>query len=225
MSLGLPNRPGDAMGAAIPTLTAVLQSRYDPNNKFLNLDNLESDPGMTSHPALAGFGGDSLETSKIGPVLCKLIGQLFPDYCMLLQNLSFRDNLIQSYRDIDCLKGAELKNLREIMFSGNPVRARETKRPGGELEYRNKIKQLFPSIQILDQEGFEDEISIPVAEASADVLPETEKGSFLDTTLTADMVQDFLPKFFQLFDKDRPALLQLYAEQAQFSLSVNMDPR
>ncbi|KAI9366015.1 hypothetical protein DFJ73DRAFT_806682 [Zopfochytrium polystomum] len=242
------NVPQEFNTTAIPTLTSIIQSRYNAVSKFLNLDNLDADPAMASHPALSGFGGNVLETSKIGPVLCKLIGQICPDvltislqsnrltslrpfqtlsqYCLLLQNLSFRDNQIQSFREIEPLKGNELKNLREIMFTGNPVRDRETRRTGGEAAYRSKIKQMFPTIQILDQADFEDEIAIPsVEDNTVKELQDTEKDSFLDSPVTADMIQDFIPKFFSLFDKNRTGLFDLYADQAQFSVSVDMEPR
>jgi nuclear RNA export factor len=143
---------------SLETLATILRNRYMPESKFLNLNGLESDPAMAAHPALTGFGNDFHETQKIGPVLCKLIGQLFPDvntisvesnrltslkpfstlpqWAPLVQNLSFRDNLITSYRDIEGLKGTEVPNLRELIFAGNPVREKEVRRPGGELQYR-----------------------------------------------------------------------------------------
>ncbi|KAJ3311808.1 nuclear mRNA export, poly(A)+RNA binding protein [Blyttiomyces sp. JEL0837] len=199
---------------------------------------------MASHPSLSGFGGDSVETGKLGPVICKLIGQLFPDvltvsfqtnrlsslkpfqtlsqWCPLVQNLSFRDNLLQSYRDIEGLKGSDMTNLRELMLTGNPVREREVKRAGGEADYRNKIKQMFPSIQILDQQDYEEEISLPGIGTTAETnFTEYEKGSFMDSVVTADTVQDFILKYFNLFDKNRGALSDLYADGAFFSLAVN----
>ncbi|KAJ3029908.1 UNVERIFIED_CONTAM: hypothetical protein HDU68_010691 [Siphonaria sp. JEL0065] len=67
----------------IALLTEVLQSRYNPEGKFVTLENLPDDPRMQSNPSLSSFGSDSQETNKIGPVICKLIGQLFPDVRVL----------------------------------------------------------------------------------------------------------------------------------------------
>ncbi|KAJ3406968.1 Protein kinase, partial [Chytridiales sp. JEL 0842] len=238
--------------SSIETLTAILRSRYNPSIKFLNLSALESDPTMLSHPSLSGFGSDYNDTLKIGPVICKLIGELFPDvqtisfesnrlstlkcfaslpkWAPLLQNLSFRDNLIGSFAAVEGLKlGGETPNLRELFFVGNPIWEREKNKPGGEAEYRRKIKDMFPSLQVLDQMDFEEEISFGLPtdtlSTAGNAFPETEKGAFMDTPVSADMVQDFIRRFFPLFDKNRGALMDLYADNATFSVSVNTMPR
>ncbi|KAJ3084400.1 nuclear mRNA export, poly(A)+RNA binding protein [Rhizoclosmatium hyalinum] len=226
-------------------ITEILQSRYNQEGKFLDLANLPNDPRMQSNVSLSGFGSDSQETLKIGPVICKLVGKLFPDvmsinfhsckllslkpfatlsvYCPFVQNLCFESNMLQAYRDVEALEGHRLKNLREVIFGGNPVYDREAKKgEPGITAYRTKMKQIFPTIKILDMVPFEDEIALPeIGLPSEDALPETEKGSFMDSEVTANMVQAFIPKFFGLFDSNRPALSDVYLDNSHFSVSVN----
>ncbi|KAI9346491.1 hypothetical protein BDR26DRAFT_855669 [Obelidium mucronatum] len=233
----------------VALLTEILQSRYNIEGKFVTLENLADDPRMQSNVSLSGFGSDSVETNKIGPVICKLIGQLFPDvlsisfvsckllslkpfatlsvYCPFVQNLSFENNSLQSYRDVEALEGYKLKNLREVVFGRNPVYDREAKKgEAGLTGYRTKMKQIFPTIKMLDMIPFEEEIALPeIGLPSVDDLPETEKGSFMDSEVTANMVQAFIPKFFALFDTNRPALSQVYLENSHFSVSVNPNLR
>ncbi|KAI8854091.1 hypothetical protein BC829DRAFT_242187 [Chytridium lagenaria] len=83
----------------IQTLSNILRNRYNPDVKFLNLESLGSDPMMLSDPALSGFGTDSLETSKLGPVICKMIGQQFPD----VLTISFKSNHLTSLRPFQTL--------------------------------------------------------------------------------------------------------------------------
>jgi hypothetical protein len=55
---------------------------------------------------------------------------------------------------------------------------------------------MFPSLQVLDQIDFEEEITFGVPSTSE--LPESEKGSFMDSVVTADMIQDFVQKYVYL---------------------------
>ncbi|KAJ3134387.1 nuclear mRNA export, poly(A)+RNA binding protein [Physocladia obscura] len=233
----------------IALISDILRSRYNEDHKFVNLESLPDDPAMQSNSSLSGFGTDVQDTAKIAPVICKLVGQLFPNvlsinftgnklsnlkpfetlsvYCPLVQNLSFENNMIQTYKDLEGLRGDKLKNLREIVFSRNPVHDREAKKGEAALTgYRTKIKAIFPSIQLLDMIPFEAEVALPeIGLPSADDLPETEKGAFMDTDVTANLVQQFVPKFLALFDSNRPALSEIYTENSQFSVSVNPSVR
>ncbi|KAJ3216925.1 nuclear mRNA export, poly(A)+RNA binding protein [Dinochytrium kinnereticum] len=233
--------------SVIEVLAGVLRSRYHPEIKYLKLDALGKEAAMMSNPALSGFGSDSLETSKLGPVICKMIGQLFPEvltisfdsnnltnlrpfqslpsHVPLLQNLSFQDNLIQHYRDLEGVRGKDLPNLHELIFLSNPFREREIKKPGGEADYRRKIKDMYPSIRLLDRMLFAEEIGFDFAGAGDEGFGVTEKLSFVDHAITADLIQGFIVKFFSLFDKNRAGLVDLYADTALFSLSINQNSR
>ncbi|KAJ3029909.1 UNVERIFIED_CONTAM: Ethanolamine kinase 1 [Siphonaria sp. JEL0065] len=132
--------------------------------------------------------------------------------------------MLQSYRDVEALEGYKLKNLREVVFGRNPVYDREAKKgEAGLTGYRTKMKQIFPTIQMLDMIPFEAEIALPeIGLPSVDDLPETEKGSFMDSEITANM---FVGRFFGLFDSNRPALSDVYMENSHFSVSVNPNLR
>ncbi|KAI8839818.1 hypothetical protein BJ741DRAFT_598756 [Chytriomyces cf. hyalinus JEL632] len=233
----------------VSLLTQVLQSRYNEDGKFLNLENLAAHPGMSGNASLSGFGGDAVETIKIGPVICKLIKETFPDvqsinfqsnrlssmkpfetlyiFCPFIQNLSFQDNLIQNYRDLESLRGEKLKNLRELLLMGNPVHDREARKgEAGVNGYRTKIKQLFPSIKVLDMVPFEEEVALPeIGLPSVEELPQTIKGAFTENQVIADLIQEFIPKFFGLFDANRPRLADVYTDTSLFSISVNPNNR
>ena len=53
-----------------------------------------------------------------------------------LINLSFENNKLTSYRDIDPLPGKYFTRLRELLFIGNPVLENAKNRSGAELRYR-----------------------------------------------------------------------------------------
>ncbi|KAI8617692.1 hypothetical protein BC830DRAFT_1112449 [Chytriomyces sp. MP71] len=233
----------------VDLLREILTSLYRQDDKLLNLANLAAHPGMQQNASLSGFGSDAVETNKIGPVICKLIKELFPDvqsinlqsnrlstvkpfetlyiYCPFIQNLSFQDNLIQAYRELESLRGDKLKNLHELLLLGNPVHDREARKgEEGITAYRTKIKQMFPSLKMLDTVPFAEEVALPeIGLPSVDELPQTIKGSFVENQPIADLMQEFIPKFFALFDTNRPALADVYTSDAIFSMSVNSTSR
>ena len=69
---------GKSQISAIATLTTFLQSRYNSEAKFLNLDNMDEDPIVKNIPGLDGIGS-SHSRGKVGPVMFKLISELFPE--------------------------------------------------------------------------------------------------------------------------------------------------
>jgi hypothetical protein len=53
-----------------------------------------------------------------------------------LINLSFQNNKLSFFKDIDCFPGKDLGYLRELLLIGNPVVEKELGKPGGEANYR-----------------------------------------------------------------------------------------
>ncbi|KAJ3268057.1 nuclear mRNA export, poly(A)+RNA binding protein [Borealophlyctis nickersoniae] len=222
----------------IPTLTTLIRSRYNPEIKFLNLDNISNDPIMMS----AGVTGFPSERSQFGAVICKLIFEICPEvesitfasnqlrtlahFSTLPQrvpnvvNLSFKDNALETVRDIEPLSGRELTKLRELLMLGNPIRDRQMSSRGGDIRYKSLIKTIFPSIQVLDMEPVLEEIQFAVDATSVD-LGLKVKGGFVDSESTASTVQDFMDKYFRLFDGNRAAVADFYGDHAVFSVSVN----
>jgi hypothetical protein len=60
---------------------------------------------------------------------------------------------------------------------------------------------MFPSLQILDLVEFEQEIGfgLPSTPGKLQDLPISVKASFMDSIVTADMLQDFIPKYVHFF--------------------------
>ncbi len=236
----------------IQVLQQVLQSRYNAQAKYLNMDAFDKDPLLVQHriDGLSSYSGHA--PSKIGAVICKLIGDMFPEVesisfannnlksLMTLEtlpqrvpnliNLSFQNNNIQSYRDVDCMNGKDFVRLRELLFKGNPIAESNIGssgpvRVGGELRYRNDIKKIFPTIQILDQQPFVDDIKFDIELPSANApvqLPLAIGKSFYDSQITLGTANDFVQKYFQMFDMQRTALVDLYDPVCStFSVSIN----
>nr|KAJ3420330.1 nuclear mRNA export, poly(A)+RNA binding protein [Polyrhizophydium stewartii] len=221
-------------------LRALVRSRYVPEARRLDFDRIQEDP-FVRQERLRVFD-HSNPTSKIGQVLCKLFQEICPELETLslagnrlrtldhfstlheripnLVNLSLQDNLLSSFRDLEPLRGKELRLLREFVLIGNPVREREVTKAGGEIKYTSNIKRMFPSIQILDMQPMIEEIQFNVMAASAK-LPVSVKPGFMDSDSTASMAQQFLQMFYTLFDSNRAGLEDLYTDTAIFTLSIN----
>ncbi|KAJ3055798.1 nuclear mRNA export, poly(A)+RNA binding protein [Rhizophlyctis rosea] len=233
-----PPRPGSGPATPIiPLLTSLVQSRYNQAAKFLNLESIHNDPNVVNS-GIRTFE----ERTQFGAVICKIIHQHCPGVESIsfasnrlrtlshfeslhqqlpgLTALSFKDNQLNSLRDIEPISGKDFPNLRELLMTGNPFRERDVKRPGGDIKYRSDMKKLFPSIQVLDLEPILEDIQFGVDTMAMD-LGLSVCGGFVDSEETAKTVQDFLQKFFHVFDNNRPQLVSFYDGNAIFSLSVN----
>eukprot|EP00842_Homolaphlyctis_polyrhiza_P001396 jgi/Hompol1/2257/HPOL_005388-RA len=133
--------------------------RWNAESKTLDLDHINDDPTVSSQNIRVFDYADP--SSKLGPVLCKLIQEHCPGLETLLVggnrlkslqpfstlhqrvptlvNVSFMENELSSSRDIEPLCGKEFKQLREIIFIGNPFRERELARSGGEINYISSV--------------------------------------------------------------------------------------
>ncbi|KAG0224597.1 nuclear mRNA export, poly(A)+RNA binding protein [Actinomortierella wolfii] len=229
-----------ASRGTIDTIRLFIQSRYQ--NGFLNLENMADDEILRSAKILPP--GATTGRSEVGAVMMKVAAELFPNietvsfasnnlrslnsisaisqFLPNVQNLSFQNNQIGSYRDLLCLSGSrKLPKLRELILLENPLREREK----DDVTYRSEITKMFPSLQMLDQ--------VPVAKISfgiGDISQETDKASkrlpapvrrnFYDSPQTQATVEGFLTKFFELYDNNRAALMDIYDVNATFSLQV-----
>ncbi|KAI9205836.1 uncharacterized protein BJ171DRAFT_580486 [Polychytrium aggregatum] len=240
ISIGQSGPPPDDSGSqtAIQKLTELINSRYDSANRYLNLDNITDQLKAIGQPDLS-------ESSKLGPVLCKLFEQICPEVESIslagndiktlqpfstlptrlpnLANLSFQNNKLFSYQNIDVLPGSQLRNLKHLILLGNPIRDKLLSRPGGDLTYKSDIKKIFPSLEFLDNEQLVGEIRFDVGEEDTmeSDLPFKSCKGFMDSLGTSNVVQDFLPKFFSAFDSHRSELSNVYDNNALFSVSVN----
>ncbi|TPX39643.1 hypothetical protein SeLEV6574_g07079 [Synchytrium endobioticum] len=224
-------------GQHIIILAQVVQSRYDPDRSFLDLSSIDTDPVVIQ----AGLAEQRAESSKMWPVICKLIGEFCPqvptisfasnkfrslqpvstlrEFVPNVCALSFENNPLDKFRDLEPIRGADLKSLREVVFLDTPLRTRELAIANGDLRYRSKITALFPSITMLDQQPILAEISFDLPDTVAAPLP--IKPGFFDSDNTKQAAHHFLQTFYNLYDNNRDALISLYDDSASFSYAID----
>lgn len=224
----------------IENLKNLMFTRYNPEAQYLNLDSLNNDPSLGEKKGLIDFNA----SEKLGQVVCKLIKENFPQVKTIsfannnlrnlksfsklhfflpdLMNLSFQNNQLTTLRDLEPLNGSKFTNLRELVIADNPIKNKELQKFGNFENLKSKIKSMFPSLIMLDQEELPEGISFDVGkDLNSKSLPLQIKSSFIDSEVTGNTVQDFIIKYYTLFDTNRIGLLDLYDDNAVFSLSVN----
>ncbi|THH21303.1 hypothetical protein EW146_g226 [Bondarzewia mesenterica] len=229
-----------------------VQKRYSPETRFLNLERMSEDPLLGKArlipPGVPGSSG------KEAAVIFKLASHLKPPvrslslannhlssthglstiahYLPDLANLSLENNNLRTWKDIDTLsqlsdKKDKLKNLRELILLGNPVRERQ----GADDQYKNHIIRRFPTLEMLDKEAVA-KIAFDNPAASTSSTPHTGPVPTA-TTFPAEMrppfvagvdgniIVNFFARFFPLFDSQRAGLIDVYHESATFSFQAN----
>ncbi|KAB5595766.1 MRNA export factor mex67 [Ceratobasidium theobromae] len=187
------NRPitGSAPGRIMPIelLREFIKQRYNPELRFLNLENMADDELLKSRDILPP--DDENASRQIGPALLKLAGQLtpqpesisfannsfttlsslhlLPKFLPQLKNISFQNNELRLWKDLEAIIPHDSKHkeavssIREIILMGNPVHDQEVTK-GDLTVYRSEIIRRFPNLEMLDQEpiikiGFD--VSLP----------------------------------------------------------------
>ncbi|KAF9985274.1 nuclear mRNA export, poly(A)+RNA binding protein [Mortierella antarctica] len=224
----------------IEAIRTFIHSRH--NNGFLDLENMAADPILRAASIVPP--GGKMSRTNVGPVMMKVAKELFPgittisfasnhlkslqpisavaQYFPKLQNLSLKDNDIQHFKDIENLAGKKLSSLRELILLDNPLRDRDIAKNKDDLAYRSQITKMFPSLQVLDQVPVAPKISFGLGDiandtVSSSTLPKPIQGNFFDSPGTQAMVLEFLTSYFQLFDTNRAALVNMYDNNATFS--------
>ncbi|KAF9191411.1 nuclear mRNA export, poly(A)+RNA binding protein [Haplosporangium sp. Z 767] len=228
----------------IDAIRAFIRSRH--NNGFLNLENMAADANLRAASIVPP--GAKPGKSEIGAVMMKVASELFPEITTIsfasnrlkslipissvaqffpnLQNLSFQDNSIFSFKDLESLSGPKkLSNLRELILLDNPVRDNDIAKNKDDISYRRQITKMFPSLQVLDQVPVAPKISFGLGDITKVVVPAVTlplpvKGNFYDSPGTQAMVQEFLATYFDLFDTNRSVLEHMYDDIATFSYST-----
>lgn len=211
----------------VQALRQFLRSRYNPQVKMLDLTNMKGDPLLQQ----VGVFATASTSSKMFPALMKIadnerdmvvesvnlaqnnlqevtsvttLAQSFPD----LKNLSLADNQISRLRGIENWRH-KFRNMRELILTGNPIIANEP-------TYKDEIMKMFPRLIMLDGNVVRDESQLDVLK-----LPLPVKHTFFENPEVQSVSSNFLTSYFDLFDRDRTQLLQLYDDMSMFSLSVN----
>ncbi|KAL0073753.1 hypothetical protein F4703DRAFT_1745759 [Phycomyces blakesleeanus] len=242
---GTPEGPTkDTKLTTIDSMRLFLRSRWDAENRFLNLDNMAADPILKK--AAIRPPGVRGSNEFVGPALIKLAGEMFEDINALsladnklvdvrqistltqflptLKKLSFKDNQIKTYEAIKPLSGSgKLEQLEELLLVGNPLRESELKQRGNLRSYMINMIKLFPSLHMLDLET----VDLTVDEAAAvlkkaNILPIRVAPSFFEDEHTRATTFAFLERYLSLFDTDRLALRPFYNGSSMFSMVTNL---
>lgn len=216
--------PSAAAQSTIETLKRFLESRYNRDAKLLNLSGMGQDQYLIEHGLLA----TTERGSKMFLALLKIASDTYPvvdsvdlssnsitDIAGIttlsqtypgLKNLSLANNRIAQIADLESWRH-KFTSLRELVLLGNPI----TNQP----EYQRQVAQLFPRLIVLDNHVIRDESQIGRVK-----YPIPLRQTFFENDSIQQMVGGFLANYFQLYDTDRPQLLQLYDPQSTFSVAI-----
>ncbi|SJX61774.1 related to mRNA export factor mex67 [Sporisorium reilianum f. sp. reilianum] len=190
----------------ISLIKRFLESRWNPQAKFLNLENMRADPILQAEgvkpPGSAGA------PKELGNVIWKLCSEIYPDvvtislahngfrnlgpvsslpaYLPNLQNLSLEGNDLKWTKDLDtfAVRKSKLTNLKELLLTGNPVHA-SALAAGNEEGYRREVLSKFRQLTMLDQK--------PVTETEAGFanLPSSGKSKKVDADAAQVPLRNF----------------------------------
>ena len=148
--------------------------------------------------------------------LLKRLGSAVPD----LKLLSLGANNITSWKELDLVAGM-FPGLIELELAGNPITAKISPE-----DYHWEVMRRFPELLVLDGMDTMPTIKFALPEA---ILASTRgsagipsQGSFAHDGVPLEMTQEFLTKFFEIYDSEnRNALLDAYHKDAScFSLTA-----
>ncbi|KAI8056333.1 uncharacterized protein B0P05DRAFT_498853 [Gilbertella persicaria] len=228
-------------------LRNFLLSRWHSEARYLNLDDMSNDP-ILKKSAIKPPGAPGAN-AIVGPAMMKLAGEMFDDvitisfarnqlknvqpistlaqYLPNIQNISFQDNLMKEYESLEALSGTgKLKNLKELLLAGNPLRNSEIKQRGNDRAYVRNIVKRFPSLILLDHFP----VTLSESEAASihktgRVLPLDNQPNFFDNEISQAAAVDFITKYYGCFDSNRAVLAPIYDGNAVFSVVSNVKLR
>ena len=193
---------------------------------MLDLQNLKGDNLLNQ----AGLFASASTSSKMFPALMKVasqeniqvesinlamnnlvdvsgvttLAQTFP----YLKNLSLANNQISKVQAIQNYWRHKFPKLHELILTGNPII--------NEANYKEEVIKMFPRLVILDGQVVRDESQLDVLK-----LPQSVKQLFFENESVQQVATNFLTNYFDLYDRNRQQLMQLYDASSLFSLSVN----
>ena len=219
----------------IELLKGVLDRRYNPDAKLLDLSSLGSDPELVN----IGMFDSATRESKFFPALMKVcdsqfksakdkeaavfsvslarnalpsiaavsaLSQTFP----AIRNLDLSENQLSDLKSIVAWRW-KFRQLDQLLLLNNPI---STNEPG----LTQELLKWYPELTKLDNVEVRSPEAIQAKKSSqlpAPILPP----SFQDEGAVG---ADFVKQFFPMFDSDRNALVEaFYDSQSSFSYSVN----
>ncbi|KDQ13518.1 hypothetical protein BOTBODRAFT_133413 [Botryobasidium botryosum FD-172 SS1] len=185
-------------GKSVEILRQFVNSRWNPETKFLDLSRMKEDALLTANKIVApGLPGASRD---IGAVILKIASQLKPEvqtisfahnnfsstqpistlhhYLPRLENITLEGNHIRAMKDLDYLtprSKLKVSQIKEVILLGTPLRDNDYSH-GRQDKYKTEVARRFPMLSMLDHEpvakiGFD----IAVADSSAAPVPSSSQ--------------------------------------------------
>lgn len=220
-------------GKTIETLTMFLKSRYNPQNRLLNLSSVQQDPTL----AAEGFFGTISTSSKFFPALMKIasdlklnvtsadlsnnnladlstistLAQTFPT----LQNLSLQNNKFSRIKVFEVWK-KKFNLLRELVIMGNPMT--NTNDPTEAHHIKLELLKIFPRLVVLNGEVVRNE---QLLTANLSFPFKQPQPMFFQDADVQNISTNFITNYYNLWDSNRADVMVLYQAESQFSLQVD----
>eukprot|EP00794_Sanderia_malayensis_P019908 gene19908-21853_t len=212
-----------------------LAQRFIVETNSVNLSNLMEDTTLSSNNIQGNLNKPWLMQgivdviSKVSPGLIGLdlsgnhlrnldMLRSIPGKLQSLEVLSLKDNEARAYQ-IQNLEELEkikiVKSLKHLLISGNPLCIKYQKNSESLLR---DVRSKLDSVELLDGIKLPPPILFDVPAATP--LPEVKEHYFSSPQMKQKIIQ-FVTQYFQLYDgEDRQGLLELYHDQATFSMSI-----
>jgi nuclear RNA export factor len=219
-------------------LQTVLERRYDPNTKLLNLSALGQDAVLTDM-GLFQAKDTAEKTFKVLMVICQDLfktpeakrnaidsvslasnsldyvgpvfdlAETFPD----LLHLDLSNNNFTAIKQLNRWRG-RFKRLQTLILDSNPIIQVEP-------NYTKEVMEWFPKLQNLNNVVVRtpEQVAAEEEKAKASLIP--QRGT--DFRDVAGLGERFIREFFPMYDTNRDALLSAYYdEHSTFTLAVDM---
>ncbi len=131
-----------------------------------------------------------------------------------LSNLSFEGNNISSLKEIAAI--SNLQNLRQLIFSGNPVSVQD------HTSYIAFLQFKFPMLELIDGQVTPKFMKLNIPENTFVGNLPSVRGSFFSDESAEQFAMTFVPKYFEAYDDENRAnlLLDAYHDQSCLSITV-----
>ncbi|KAF2154834.1 hypothetical protein K461DRAFT_275998 [Myriangium duriaei CBS 260.36] len=220
----------------IAMMKSVLERRYNPDLKLLDLSALGQDPDLKASTIF----DQSSTTSKFFPALMKVLDRQFetpaqkheaiqsvtlanndlPDLSVVttlsqtvpqLKNLDLSNNKFAKLRDIEVWR-RRFSKLDHLVISNNPIEQ-------SELDLVKTLTEWYPRLRLLNS------IQVRSDEEAAKGMRVVDLPFPIKTPVFQDegqIAENFIRTFFTGYDTERTALARMYYDnQSDFSFSVN----
>ncbi|KAJ8045720.1 Nuclear RNA export factor 1 [Holothuria leucospilota] len=209
-------------------LLEVMSKRYDPSSKLLNLSDLYNDSDLLAKNLKIALNKSSSMHAVIDIIdqnIPEMIGldlsnnRLYSLYsCKQLrekapniQSLNLSKNSLKHIDELKVMKGLPLQ---ELILDQNPL----CDLFSNQQQYVSAVREIFAEVVKLDGHDLPPPIGFDLKTSTA--LPQVGPSFFPGEEVKANILQ-FVERYYAEYDSpDRSKLINVYHEQAKFSLSV-----